>query len=100
MDQLSPLIPIEQYAFIKTFSLYILSYHLHPKENKSNLWKLVWNSITWEVGWCKVYTSILKGSNCKGLDFYLESKLVWGLSFYLEKKQSIEYCLKFLRSSL
>ena len=30
MDQLSPLIPIEQYAFIKTFSLYILSYHLHP----------------------------------------------------------------------
>ena len=29
MDQLSPLIPIEKYAFIKTFSLYILSYHLH-----------------------------------------------------------------------
>ena len=24
MDQLSPLIPIEQYAFTKTFSLYIL----------------------------------------------------------------------------
>jgi len=30
MDQLSLLIPIEQCAFIKTFSLYILSYHLHP----------------------------------------------------------------------
>ena len=29
MDQLSPLIPIEQYAFTKTFSLYILSYYLH-----------------------------------------------------------------------
>jgi len=27
MDQLSSLIPIEQYAFINTFSLYILSYH-------------------------------------------------------------------------
>ena len=30
MDQFSPLILIEQYAVIKTFSLYILSYHLHP----------------------------------------------------------------------
>ena len=30
MDQLSPLIPIEQYAFTKTFSLNILSYYLHP----------------------------------------------------------------------
>ena len=29
-DQLSPLIPIEQYAFTKTFGLYILSYYLHP----------------------------------------------------------------------
>ena len=30
MEQRSPLIVIELYAFIKTFSLYILSYHLHP----------------------------------------------------------------------
>ena len=30
MDHLSPLISIEQYAFTKTFSLYILSYYLHP----------------------------------------------------------------------
>ena len=30
MDQLSPLIPIKQYSFTKTFSLYILSYYLHP----------------------------------------------------------------------
>jgi len=30
MDHLSSLIPIEQYAFTKTFSLYILSYYLHP----------------------------------------------------------------------
>ena len=30
MDQLSPLIPIEQYAFTKIFSLYILSYYPHP----------------------------------------------------------------------
>ena len=29
MDQLSLLISIEQYAFTKTFSLYILSYYLH-----------------------------------------------------------------------
>ena len=30
MDQFSPLIPIEQYAFIKTFTIYILLYHFHP----------------------------------------------------------------------
>ena len=30
MDQFSPLIPIEQYAFTKTFSLYMLSYYLYP----------------------------------------------------------------------
>jgi len=30
MDQLSPLITIKQYSFTKTFSLYILSYYLHP----------------------------------------------------------------------
>ena len=29
-DQLSPLISIEQYAFTKTFSFYILSYYLYP----------------------------------------------------------------------
>jgi len=29
MNQPSPLIPIEQYASIKTFNLYILSYHLY-----------------------------------------------------------------------
>ena len=36
MNPLFPLIPIEQYAFTKTFNLYILPYYLHPWKKMSH----------------------------------------------------------------